>query len=292
MEKLPRVLNALTVDVEDYFHVTAFEGRVTRREWDLYPSRVVANTQRLLRLLERHDVRATFFVLGWVGQRFPALVREIAVAGHEVGCHSYWHRQIYRMTPDEFREDCRLARDVLEDASGVPVTAYRAPSWSITRKSLWALPILAEEGFRSDSSIFPIYHDRYGIPEARAFPYRIESDGGPIWEFPPSVYRFVALNLPVSGGGYFRVYPGRMTAYFIGEINRRFGQPFMFYVHPWELDPAQPRVPAPLRVRWRHYINLAATEAKLAWLLGRFRFGPMKEALQLQALPSIPTPVP
>jgi polysaccharide deacetylase family protein (PEP-CTERM system associated) len=274
------MLNALTIDVEDYYHVTAFEEQVPRRQWDQYPSRVVVNTRRLLRLLARHEVRATFFVLGWVGRRFPALVREIADAGHEVGCHGYWHRLIYRMTPDEFRRDLRQARVVLEDVVGRPVVAYRAPCFSVARTTLWALDILRDEGFRYDSSIHPIWHDRYGIPDANRFPHRVAGEGPELWEFPPSVLRCGPMNVPVSGGGYFRFYPVRFTGACLAWINRRHGCPFMFYIHPWEVDPDQPRIPCPRGTRWRHYINLHSTAGKLEWLLGRFRFGPLSDALE------------
>lgn len=270
------ILNALTIDVEDYYHVSAFEAQVKRREWDRYPSRVVPNTERLLRILNGHGVRATFFVLGWVAQRFPELVRAIASAGHEIGCHGYWHRLIYRMSPDEFRADLKEARTVLENIVGSPVTAFRAPSFSITRESLWALTILAEEGFRLDSSIHPIWHDRYGIPDAERTPHAITAG---LWEFPPTVLRLAGVNVPVSGGGYFRLYPVRWTAVCLQWINSRRHCPFMFYVHPWELDPDQPRLPGSFGARFRHYLNLASTRRKLEWLLARFRFGTMSEAL-------------
>jgi len=289
------MMNALTVDVEDYYHVSAFERYVSRDQWESYPSRVVANTRRLLELFARHSVRATFFVLGWVGHRFPSLVKEIADAGHEVGCHSYWHRLIYEQTPASFVEDLKQGRDVLQDAIGKSVTAYRAPSWSITERSQWALDILAEEGFSHDSSIFPIHHDRYGIPNANPFPYKIELGGGRLWEFPPSVIRVAGLNIPVSGGGYFRLYPARWTAKGLSRVNRQSAQPFLFYIHPWEIDPDQPRIPASWSARWRHTLNLASTEPKLDWLLSQFRFGPMTEVIEQHeartsaaAIPTLP----
>lgn len=270
------ILNALTIDVEDYYHVSAFEDRIDRRDWDRFPSRVVPNTHRLLELLGRRGVHATFFVLGWVARRFPELVREIAAAGHEVGSHSYWHRLIYRMTPAEFRADLKESRVVLENILGRPVTAYRAPSFSITRESLWALDILAEEGFRCDSSIHPIWHDRYGIPDANRLPHAVRGD---LWEFPPAVLRLGKLNLPVSGGGYFRLYPIHWTAACLQWINRRAGSPVMFYVHPWELDPGQPRLPGSMGTRFRHYIHLASTARKLEWLLDHFSFGTLSQSL-------------
>jgi polysaccharide deacetylase family protein (PEP-CTERM system associated) len=279
MQARGSILNALTVDLEDYFHVTAFERRVARRSWDAFPSRVVPNTQRLLDLFESHRVHGTFFVLGWIAERFPQLIRAIAESGHEIACHSYWHRLVYQMTPTEFRDDLRQARHVIEDAIGDRLLAYRAPSWSITRSSLWALDILAEEGFTYDSSIFPIYHDRYGIPDAHPYPHALSNGAAPLVEFPGSVVRLWKLNIPVSGGGYFRLYPVSWTARLLRRINERSGQPFMFYIHPWELDPSQPRVYGRCRA-WRHYINLASTTAKLDWLLTQFRFGRMADVLE------------
>ena len=202
-----RTLNALTIDVEDYYHVSGFEGCVSRAHWDSFESRVVASTRRLLNRLDEAGVTATFFVLGWVAKRNPRLVRAIHAAGHEIGCHSYWHHLIYEQTPDEFRSDLRRGLDVLEDALGMPVRAYRAPSFSITRDSLWALDILAEEGIQLDSSIYPTHHDRYGIAGTPLGPHRIERSAGTLWEFPPPVWRILGYPLPVGGGGYFRLYP-------------------------------------------------------------------------------------
>lgn len=268
------IVNALTVDVEDYFQVSAFEDDIDRHAWDGYESRVVGNTQRLLDLLEQHGVRATFFVLGWVAHRFPKLVRDVHEAGHEIGSHSYWHRLVYRLSPEEFREDLRLSRAVIEDAIGERVTSYRAPSFSITAGSLWALRVLVEEGFRVDSSIFPIRHDRYGIPGALRHVHSIDTPSGPIWEFPASVARFGWLNVPVSGGGYFRLYPFSWTHFCLRRINRSADQPFVFYLHPWEHDTGQPRLKAGSRLsRFRHYVNLSGTQRKLEALLGTFRFG-------------------
>jgi polysaccharide deacetylase family protein (PEP-CTERM system associated) len=270
------VTNALTVDVEDYFHVSAFEGTISRCDWDRFAVRLVANTQRLLALLAKHEVRATFFVLGWVARRYPSLVREIHDQGHEVGSHSYWHHLIYHMSPAEFRRDLARSRDVIQDTIGAPVTAFRAPSFSITRKSLWALEILVEEGFRLDSSIFPIHHDRYGIADAPRMLHAVKTPSGLLWEFPPSVLPIARWNLPVSGGGYFRLCPLAWTSYCLAHINRACGRPFVFYVHPWEIDPRQPRLRAGSRLsRFRHYVNLASTERKLNWLLKTFQFAPL-----------------
>jgi len=251
-----------------------FEKHVRRDQWDHWESRVEANTHRILRLLDQHGVKATFFLLGWIGERYPQLVRDIHACGHEIGSHGYWHRLIYQQTPAEFRADLRRSREVLEDTIGQRVTAHRAASFSITEKSLWALEILVEEGFLVDSSIFPIRHDRYGIPGAEPRLHCLTTAAGPLWEFPPSVARFAGLNVPVSGGGYFRLYPLRLTLRLLRRINRRERQPFVFYLHPWEVDPGQPRMHAASRTsRFRHYVNLGRNERKLDRLLRRFRFG-------------------
>lgn len=276
------LLNAFTVDVEDYYHVSAFEQHIDRSQWNTHESRVQASTRRLLRLLEKHAVRGTFFVLGWVADHHPDLVREIHAAGHEIGSHSYWHRLIYQQTPAEFREDLVRSRNVLENLIGERVTSYRAPSFSITTKSLWALDILIEEGFKVDSSIFPVYHDRYGIPGARRDLHRMERAGGTMWEFPVSVRQIAGFKMPVSGGGYFRLYPLGLTIRCLSGINQRQGQQFVFYVHPWEVDPEQPRLPVRSRIsRLRHYINLSTTHSKLDILLSRFKFGPMRDVVAL-----------
>jgi len=274
------ILNAFTVDVEDYYQVSAFERHVDRDHWDRWESRVVANTHRILRLLEKHHVRATFFVLGWTGHKYPHLVRDIHRSGHEIGSHSYWHRLVYDLSPEEFLADLRLSRDVLQNAIGEPVTAYRAPSFSITKRSLWALEILAEEGFRVDSSVFPIYHDRYGIPGAEPRLHRIATRRGALWEFPAAVVRLAGMNVPVGGGGYFRLYPLRWSIYCLKRINRVAREPFVFFVHPWEIDPEQPRIPAASRKsRLRHYVNLKKNEKKLGELLEAFRFGPLGDVV-------------
>ncbi len=278
---MPLFCNALTVDVEDYYQVSAFEPYLDRSDWERCESRVVPSTRRILRLLDKHNVRATFFILGWIAERFPDLVREIAQQGHELGCHGHEHRLVYQMTPDQFRADLTRARDAITAAAGTPVVCYRAPSFSITRRSLWALEILAEQGIRFDSSIFPIYHDRYGIPDADPAIHCVDTPHGPVWEFPASVIRFGPVNLPVSGGGYFRLYPVSVTARLLRRIHRKHARPFVFYVHPWELDPQQPRLRhASSFSRFRHYVNLASTERKLDWLLQRFAFAPMSEVIE------------
>jgi len=274
------ICNAFTVDVEDYFQVSAFEGQVRRDDWHQYACRVVQNTRRILRLLERHQTRATFFVLGWIAERYPDLVREIHRSGHEIGSHGYWHRLVYEQTPEGFRRDVRQSREILEGVIGQRVALYRAPSFSITGKSLWALEILVEEGFRIDCSIFPVRHDRYGMPQAETSIHQIATAAGPLWEFPPAVVRLAGLKLPVAGGGYFRLFPLAFTLGALARINRRLRQPFLFYVHPWELDPRQPRIANVSRIsRARHYVNLASTEKKLEVLLSRFRFAQVSEAV-------------
>lgn len=271
-------LNALTIDVEDYFHVSGFEGCVDRSQWDDFPSRVADNTHRIMDILASAGVHGTFFVLGWVAERRPDLVKDIRAAGHEIGSHGYWHRLIYRQTPDEFRTDLRHGRDVLQDILGEALTAYRAPSFSITRQSLWALDVLIEEGFLVDSSIYPTRHDRYGIPGAPLEPHRLGLPAGTLWEFPPPVYRCAGYPLAVGGGGWFRLYPYAVTRGCLRAVNRA-GRPFAVYLHPWELDPNQPRLAPGRMAAFRHYVNLRRTEARLMQLLVDFRFGKLSESL-------------
>ncbi len=270
----------MTIDVEDYFHVSAFADRVPQRDWEHFPSRVVANTHCLMKLLDRHQTRGTFFILGWVAERHPQLVKEIQRAGHEIGCHSYWHKLVYDLTPEEFRTDLVRGRDVLQEITGDAINLYRAPSFSITKQSTWAIDILADEGFTVDSSIYPIIHDRYGYPEADPAPHRILTPSGPIAEFPGNALGFCGLRLPISGGGYFRLYPATLTYKCLTRFAAKSRQPFMFYIHPWEVDPNQPRMPGSWKSRFRHYQNLATTESKLDWLLPKFRFGSMTDSLQ------------
>jgi polysaccharide deacetylase family protein (PEP-CTERM system associated) len=285
-------LNALTVDVEDYFHVEAFSGSVSRDSWDTFPLRVEANTLRLLDLFDRHQVRATFFILGWVARKRPGLVAEIARRGHEIGCHSFWHRLVYRLTPDEFRADLREATRTIEDAAGVRVRGYRAPTYSVTAKSLWALEILAEEGYAYDSSIFPLRHDVYGLPSFPRHPVELDLDGArggtmplpadrrSLIEFPPSTVRALGWNLPGPGGGYLRILPFRYSLWALGRLRREGKMPATVYIHPWEVDPEQPRIRAPLRSRLRHYTGLRRTSARLAALLDRYPFTTMGRVLE------------
>ena len=275
------MLNALTIDVEEHFQVHAFEQVIRRADWDGYPSRVVANTRRVLRLLADRGVRATFFVLGWVAERHPELVREIAAAGHEIGTHGYWHELIYRQTADEFAADLRRSIQAIERASqGVRPAGYRAPAFSVTRQSLWALDVMREHGIQYDSSIFPLAaHDRYGINSADRFANKVRDD---LWEFPVSTVRLGRQNWPVAGGGYFRLFPLWITRQAIRRINAE-GRPAVVYLHPWEFDPEQPRVAkAPPLSRFRHYVNLGKTESRLRALLQEFQFGTMREAFAAQ----------
>jgi len=274
------VPNALTVDVEDYFHVSALAPSIHRDTWGSREPRVAANTHRLLELFEQAGVRATFFVLGWVAERHPQLVKDIAAAGHEVACHGFSHRLVYDQSPGEFREETLRSKRLLEDSIGASVHGYRAASYSITRRSLWALDILAEAGFAYDSSIFPVRHDRYGIPDAERKPHRMKTPGGAsIVEWPLAAAPVLGMRLPVAGGGYFRLLPYAVSRWGLASINRREGQPFIFYLHPWEIDPHQPRVPARWLSRFRHYTNLHKCEARLRRLLGEFRFGPARDSL-------------
>jgi polysaccharide deacetylase family protein (PEP-CTERM system associated) len=279
MSARPRpVRNALTIDVEDYYHVSAFDAPGRRARWSGFESRVCASTARVLDVCAAASVRATFFVLGWVAERHPALVRRIADAGHEVASHGFGHELVYDLSPAAFRADLRRARVAIEDAAGVRVTGYRAPSFSITRRSLWAFDILAEEGYRFDSSVFPIVRDRYGLPGSPRHAHVRQTASGPIVEIPPSTIRWGRLTLPVAGGGYFRLYPFDWTRRAIRRLNAREGQPAVVYLHPWELDPAQPRQHGSLLSRARHYVNLDRTESRLRALLATFDFGPITEA--------------
>ena len=266
--------------MEDYFQVAAFEKIISPDSWDKYECRVVANTESVLQLFAAHGVHATFFIVGWIAERYPQLVRDIAQQGHEIGCHSYGHRKIYDLSPAEFKEDTRRAKEILEQITGKPVNGYRAPSYSITRNSLWALDILAELGFRYDSSIFPVHHDNYGIPDAPRYPYSLEKQD--MMEYPLSTLRFFGHNLPIAGGGYFRFFPYWFTRKALSRINRKEKHPFIFYFHPWEVDPGQPRVQgAGAKSRFRHYLNLDRTMDRLKHLLHDFSFQAISSAISM-----------
>jgi polysaccharide deacetylase family protein (PEP-CTERM system associated) len=273
------MFNAFTVDVEDYFQVQAFARDIRREDWDGYELRVERNTDRILELLAEFGVRGTFFVLGWVADRCPELVRRIAAAGHEIGTHSYWHRLVYQLSPEEFRADLRQSISVIQELTGQAVALFRAPCWSITTKTPWAWEILREEGIVLDSSIFPIQHDIYGLPGSPRFPYKVVTAQGDIAEFPASTVRAFGMNLPVSGGGYFRLLPGFVTQRAFRALNR-VNQPAVFYVHPWEIDPDQPRLAiGSWKSRFRHYTNLRSTHGKLRYLLASVPFTTLSETL-------------
>lgn len=284
---MKHVVNVMTVDVEDYFHASAFDRVVPRTSWFERESRVVRNTHRLLELFHTHGVKGTFFMLGWVAERFPSLVREISSCGHELASHGFHHQLIYSLTPDQFREDVRRAKAVIEDAGGCAVRGYRAPSFSIIRSSLWALDVLIEEGHHYDASIFPIHHDRYGIPDAPRLPHVIERGAGTIVEVPASTTRIGVMNVPIAGGGYFRVLPYAFTRWGIARLNAA-GQPAIFYIHPWEIDPDQPRLTASRTTAWRHYSNLDQTLKRLEWLVQDFAFNTVAATLDAPAAVAVP----
>ncbi|MEW5977979.1 MAG: XrtA system polysaccharide deacetylase [Acidobacteriota bacterium] len=272
--------NILTIDVEDYFQVSAFESHVAREHWSRFQPRVEQNTEKVLCLLEQHKVKATFFVLGWVAERCPELVRRIQLEGHEVASHGYSHRLVYEQNVIEFREETRQSKQVLEDLIGCEVVSYRAASYSVTRDSLWALEVLAEEGFLFDSSIFPIIHDRYGIREFPRRPSRIRLRNGlKLTEVPLSTVRLWGANLPIAGGGYFRLFPYWLTKAGIQHLNAKDELPVIFYLHPWEFDPDQPSLKGPIGSRIRHYLNLKKTESRFENLLRDFAFAPLKRVV-------------
>lgn len=271
-----RLADALSVDVEDYFHVEAFADRVSSDSWTSRPSRVRRNCERILVLFEKHKWKATFFVLGWIAEQHPHLVREIARAGHELACHSYAHRHVTSLCPEEFREDLRRARGVIEDISGMRVLGYRAPTFSIVRRTLWAMEILSEEGFSYDSSIFPIRHDLYGYPEFPRFLQRVKLPSGrEILEVPMSTIRLGGANWPIGGGGYLRLLPMNFTSWAIQQIHQRERQPIIVYFHPWEIDPDQPRLNGSWKSRLRHYTGLSKMEARVDKLLTGGQFEPL-----------------
>ncbi len=283
-------MNALTIDVEDYFHVTAFEKTIPRDSWPNYTPRVEGNTRAVLDLLDEFELKGTFFVLGWVAEHFPGLVREICDRGHELACHGYGHQLIYSISQNKFREDIKKSKALLEDLSGRKILGYRAPSYSMTANSLWALDILIDEGFVYDSSIFPVHHDIYGMPNARRFPHTIKRTNGVILEFPLTTWPLKAFGheyrLAVAGGGYLRLLPIGLISHALKQINTQEHQPFVLYFHPWEIDPDQPRIPdVPLKSRFRHYVNLHKTKDKLRTLFAEFPMGTMENVLQ-NALPS------
>jgi len=269
------IVNAMTVDVEEYFQVSAFANRFSREDWETLPSRVEASVARLLDLFDRHGARCTFFTLGWVAERHGGLIRRIVDAGHELASHGYAHFRATDQTAEEFRADVRRTKALLEDIGGATVTGYRAASFSFDRTNPWAHEILAEEGYRYSSSIYPVVHDHYGVPDAPRFPFRPAAGRGVV-EFPLTTVRWRGRNLPCSGGGYFRLVPYGLSRWAIRRVNHGDRQPAIFYCHPWEIDPGQPRTRGlGAKARFRHYVNLGRMEAKLERLLTDFKWGRM-----------------
>jgi polysaccharide deacetylase family protein (PEP-CTERM system associated) len=293
------LINALTIDVEDYFHVSAFEKQIKPEDWKFFPLRVVDNTKKILDLLDEFQVKATFFTLGWVAERVPGLVKEIDRRGHEVACHGYGHQRVYTRTRRQFREDIRRSKSFLEDLTGVEVLGHRAPSYSISMSTLWAFDELHEAGYRYDSSIFPIRHDFYGIPHWPRFPFIAACSSAGCWEpseypgenraldhpclleLPITTLKLLGKSIPIAGGGYFRFFPYFFIRWGLKRINRVDGKPFIFYIHPWEMDPGQPRVSgASLKSRFRHYVNLGKTERCFREMVGEFPFSSIREVLK------------
>lgn len=273
-------VNAFTIDVEDYFHASALASAVGRDQWDSVESRVESCTSRVLQIASDNGVIGTFFVLGWVAERFPRIVHDIESGGHEIACHGYSHQLVYNQKPEEFRQETIRAKGVIEDLIGRQVNGYRAASYSITPRSYWALDTLIEVGFTYDSSIFPVKHDRYGDPAAPRFPYRIERDGiGSIIEFPLSTWNLLGTRVPVAGGGYFRIFPYWLIKRGLRSINAKESMPFIFYLHPWEIDVNQPRFATNALSHFRHYHNLDRTEDRLARLLREFEFTTVESVL-------------
>ena len=276
------MLNALSVDIEDWFQVGAFESVISRDDWDGLAQRVERNSDAVLALFDRAGVKGTFFTLGWVAARYPALIRRIAEAGHEIASHGWDHQRVFTMQPEEFRADLQKARSVLEDASGTKLFGYRAPSFSIDTRTPWAHQILAEEGYAYSSSVAPVVHDHYGWPEAPRFAFAPVADSALI-ELPVTTARLGGRTIAAGGGGFFRLLPYRFSRWAIGQVNGREGRPAIFYFHPWEIDPDQPRVEnAPLRSKVRHYSRLSAMEGKLEKLLGAFEWGRVDHVAEQQ----------
>ena len=277
------ITNALTIDVEDYFQVSAMAPYIARSEWDTRECRVQANVERILALLERHDTRATFFTLGWVAERYPQLVRRIVDGGHELASHGYGHERASDLSREAFMQDIVRAKRVLEDIGGVAVQGYRAPSFSIGHGNLWAFDCLLDSGHRYSSSIYPIKHDHYGMPDAPRFAHPVR-DG--LLEVPVTTVRLGDRNLPSSGGGWFRLFPYALTRWMIERVNREDRASAIFYFHPWEIDHDQPRVPGVnLKTRFRHYVNIGWTERRLDALLSDFRWGRMDDIFLPQLTP-------
>jgi polysaccharide deacetylase family protein (PEP-CTERM system associated) len=272
-----QIINAMTVDVEDYFHVSAFENHIKKNQWEGMECRIERNIGRILDLYRQHNIKATFFTLGWVAERYPALIKTISQDGHEIACHSYWHRRVSSQTQSEFAEEIIDTKKLLEDLTGQEVIGYRAPSYSIGKENLWAHEVLEKAGYRYSSSIYPISHDHYGIPDAPRFAYRPFADSD-FLEIPITTSCFLNKKFPAGGGGYFRFFPYFVSRYLLSRVNLTDQQPGIFYFHPWEIDPDQPRQRnISLKTQFRHYLNLNRTEKRLVRLCGDFRWGRMDE---------------
>jgi len=286
------MLNVLSIDLEEYFHPTEVQSEVNPSQWSSLPSRIEHSTRVVLDLLDRSEVKATFFVLGWVARNHPAVVREIASRGHDIGCHSYRHELVYALSPDEFRADTQLAVKTIEDACGVTPRSYRAPSYSITSESLWALDILAECGFTRDSSIYPIAHDRYGIPGFGRHAQMMQTQSGSILEVPIATVQLSPTRVaPVGGGAYLRLFPYRYTAAGIRQINVTDQQPACIYFHPWELDPDLPRLASGIVSRLRTYSGLSSVGSKIERLVNDFRFSTLADVYPLCEGKAIPAEI-
>ena len=271
------IRNAMTIDIEDYFQVQAFAKTIDRASWEDWPRRVEANTERVLGIFSDHGVKATFFTLGWVAQRHRNLIRRIVAEGHELASHGMAHFPVFDQTPEQFRADVRQTKRLLEDTGGVAVKGYRAASFSITKATLWALPILAEEGYAYSSSIYPVVHDFYGMPDAPRFAFKPQPQGN-LTEIPLTTVLLFGKNVPCSGGGYFRLLPYALSRWAFRRVNARDQRPCIFYFHPWEVDPDQPRPEGlPLKSRLRHYMNLKRMEPRLRRLLGDFAWSRMDQ---------------
>jgi len=276
----------LSVDVEDYFQTEAMSSVVSREDWNQYPLRVVDNTKRLLDLFDEYNAKATFFTLGWIADQVPSLLREIAARGHELACHSYWHRLVYTLSEEEFRRDTLRAIAAIEDAAGLRVEGYRAPTWSITSRSIWALRALMETGFTYDSSIYPVHRDLYGVPGALPTPHMWRAGAGELLEIPPATLSLGEWRVPAAGGGYLRMFPARVASLAIDQLKGNYGLPLV-YLHPWEVDPDQPRLNASFKSRFRQYVGLHSLESKLRHLLSRYQFVPFRDCC-MEAVVSAP----
>jgi len=266
------ILNGLSFDIEDWFQVENLKDAISFKQWEGCDLRVIQNTRRILSLLEKHQTRATFFVLGWIAEKCPSLIKEITAGGHEIASHGYGHELIYKLTPNEFHKDIKRSKEILESITATPILGYRAPSFSITPESKWAIDVLKDLGFTYDSSIFPTsFHNRYGFNGSSSLPFRF---GNGLFEIPLSTYRFGGANFPLAGGGYFRLFPYAYFRHFFQRLNKH-GKPIVFYLHPWELDPGQPKMKVRFNYRLRHYVNLEKTEKRLEKLLKEFRFVPL-----------------